>query len=232
MDKIELRAETRNVFGKKTKRLRAAGFVPAVLYGPKTEPISLQVPERELSRILHRAGMNQLIALWIDEADQARMTLAREVQRDVITQSLLHVDLYEVVMTESITAETPIVLVGQSPAVESKAGLLVRGVDTVQVHGLPAELPESIEVDISVLNEADQAILVGDLTVDGTIEILTHPEEVVVQVLPVKEMIIEEVVEEVEVEELEAIAAAEELAEVVEEEQPPIEEEQPQAESE
>ncbi len=222
MEKIELRAETRNVFGKKTKRLRAAGFVPAILYGPRTEPISLQAPERDLSRILHRAGMNQLIALWIDEADKARMTLAREVQRDLITHSLVHVDLYEVVMTESITAETPVILVGESPAVETKAGLLVRGVDTVQVHGLPGELPESIEVDISVLKEADQAILVGDLVVDGTIEILTHPEEVVVQVLPVKEMIVEEVLEEVELAEVEVISAAEERAEVVEEAEPPI----------
>ncbi len=228
MEKIELRAETRHVFGKKAKRLRAAGLVPAILYGPRTDPISLQVPETELSRILHRAGMNQLIAVWIDEADKPRMTLAREVQRDLITHSLLHVDLYEVVMTESITAETPIILVGESPAVETKAGLLVRSVDTVQVHGLPGELPESIEVDISVLKEVEDAILVGDLVVDGTLEILTHPEEVVVQVLPVKEMVVEEVVEEVEIEELEAKAVAEELEEVEEEAERPVEDERPQ----
>lgn len=218
MEQIELRAESRDVFGKKTKRLRRSGLIPATLYGPRTEPVSLQVRERDLRSVLDRAGTHQLISLRIDQADRPRMTLAREIQRDVITHSLLHVDLYEVVMTERITAETPLTLVGEAPAVAMKAGLLVRGLDSVQVQCLPSELPEYIDVDVRVLEEKDQAILVKDLVVDEAIEILTNPEEVIVKVLPIKEMVVEEVVEEeVEPVEVEVIDAAKEREEEPEE---------------
>ncbi len=231
MEQIQLRAEKRNIFGKKTKRLRRAGLIPATLYGPRMEPVSLQLQERDLRRVLNRAGTNQLISLWIDEADEARMTLAREVQRDVMTHSLLHVDLYEVVMTEKITAEIPITLVGEAPIVAQKMGLLVRGLDSVRVHCLPGELIESIDVDLSALTEDDEVILVQDLVVDEAIELLTNPEEVVVKVLPVRAMVEEVVEEEVEVPTVEVITAAKEREEKPEEEFEEAEEEKEEAEA-
>jgi large subunit ribosomal protein L25 len=218
MEQLELRAETRTLFGRKAKRLRREGLIPATLYGPKTEAISLQVPERELTRILDQAGTNRLIALLVDDGDKRRSILARDVQRDVITQSLLHVDLYEVVMTEKITADIPIALIGESPGVSKKEGLLVRGLDSVQVHCLPDHLLQNVEVDISVLEEKDQAILVQDLVLGEGIEILTNPDEVVVQLLPIKEVVIEPVVEEeAEVAEVEIITAPKEREERPEE---------------
>ncbi|HUW95763.1 MAG TPA: 50S ribosomal protein L25, partial [Anaerolineae bacterium] len=111
MEQIELRAQSRTVFGKKTRALRRSGIVPATLYGPRTEALSLQMAAKELNAVLHQAGTNRLISLRVDDAGKPRMILARDVQRDVITQSLLHVDLYEVVMTEKITAEIPITLI-------------------------------------------------------------------------------------------------------------------------
>ena len=158
-----------------------------------------------------------LVNLLVDEGQKPRMIVARDVQRDVITQSLIHVDLYEVVMTEKITAEVPITLVGEAPGILKKEGLLVRGVNSVQIQCLPDQLIHEIEVDISVLEEKDQAILVQDLVVGEDIEILTNPEEVVAQILTVREPIIEpEVEEEVELAEEEAIAAAEEGEELPE----------------
>ena len=210
MEQIELRVQKRSLVGKKTKRLRRSGLIPAILYGPRTEPISLQVKERDLRLALNRAGTNHLIALTLDEADEPRMTLAREVQRDVVTRSLLHVDFYEVVMTEKITADIPVTLVGESPIVARNAGLLVRGIDSVQVQCLPSQLLGSIVVDVSVLEELEQAVLVEDLEVDEFIEILTNPEEVLVKVLPLR---LEELVEEeVEAAEVEVIGAGEERA--------------------
>jgi large subunit ribosomal protein L25 len=217
MEELELGAQARTVFGKKTKNLRREGIIPATLYGPKTEAMSLQLAERELSRVLEHAGTNRLIGLMIDDAKKPRMILARDVQRDVITHSLVHVDLYEVVMTEKITADIPITLVGVAPGVTKKEGLLVRGLDSLQVHCLPDQLMDEIEVDISVLEERDQAILVSDLNVAGDIEILTNPDEVVVQILAVKEKALEvEVEEELEVAEAEIITAAAEAEELPE----------------
>lgn len=196
MEQVELTAEKRTVFGKKTKRLRKAGLIPATLYGPETEAMSLQVSHLELRRILDIAGTNQLIRLRIEGADEPSMVLAREVQRDVITHSLLHVDLYQVVMTEQITAEIPLEFVGEAPAVAANEGVLMRGLDSVEVQCLPGALVETIEVDLSVLEEIDQSIHVKDLVVDDSMEILTSLDEVVAKVLLVKEEILEEVVEE------------------------------------
>lgn len=218
MNELELRAQTRTLFGRNAKKLRREGLIPATLYGPKTKAMSLQIPERELMTVLDEAGTNRLIALLVDDGNKPRSILARDVQRDVVTQSLLHVDLYEVVMTEKITAEIPIALVGESPGAVKKEGLLVRGLDSIEVHCLPDRLAESIEVDISVLEEKDQAILVQDLVVGEGIEILTHPEEVVVQLLPLREVVIEpEVEEEAEVAEVEIITAPKEREERPEE---------------
>jgi large subunit ribosomal protein L25 len=212
MEQIELKAQSRTVFGKKTRALRRSGIVPGTLYGPRTEAVSRQMAAKELSAVLDKAGTNRLINLQIDGAGKPRRILAREVQRDVITQSVLHVDLYEVVMTEKITAEIPITLIGEAPAVAAKQGLLVHGLDALQVHCLPDQLSEAIEVDLSVLKEKDQAILVKDLDVEQGIEILTSPDEVVVQVLPLREEVLEPIEEVVaEAAEVEVIGGAREI---------------------
>ncbi len=233
MEQIELRAQTRTVFGKKTKRLRESGIVPATLYGPRTEPMSLQVPARELRAVLSSAGTNRLINLWVDDGDKPRLTLAREVQRDVTTQAMLHVDLYEVVMTDMITGEVPLTLVGVAPVVGRKEGLLVRGLDSLQVHCLPDRLGDAIEVDLSILERTDQAILVRDLVVDEDIEILTNADEVVVQVLPVREeiLVVEEEVEPGEVEVITEARGIEQEPRRVVEKAKPVDAEEQQAEA-
>lgn len=230
MEQIELRAQSRTVFGKKTRFLRRSGIVPATLYGPRTEALSLQMAAKELNAVLDQSGTNRLISLRIDDAGKPRMILARDVQRDVINQSLLHVDLYEVVMTEKITAEIPITLIGEAPAVINKEGLLVRGVDSLEVHCLPDQLSEAIEVDLSVLEVQDQSIFVKDLIVGQDIEILTSPDEVVVKVLALREEVLEEVEElEAEPAEVEVITEARvegEPERVVEEAEPAEDEEE------
>lgn len=203
MKEIELRAQKREVMGKQVRQLRRQGVVPAILYGHRTEPLPLQTEERSLRRVLERVGSHHLITLRVGDDEEPRMTLAREVQLDPITNALLHVDFYEVVMTEKITTEVPLVFIGQSPVVERREGVLVRGLDSVEVECLPSNLIESIEVNLEDLAEIDQAMLVGDLTVDADVEILTDKEEVVAQILPLRE--VEEVVEEVVPSEVEII---------------------------
>lgn len=204
MEEIELRAQRRWVIGKQVKQLRRQGLVPAILYGHRTEPLPLEVEERSLRRVLERVGRHHLITLRVGDDHEPRTTLAREVQLDPITHALLHVDFYEVVMTEKITTEVPLVFIGHSPVIEKREGILVRGLDSVEVECLPSNLIESIEVNLEDLVEIDQAILVGDLTVDADVEILTDKEEVAAQILPLRaveevEEVVEEIVEEVEI---------------------------------
>lgn len=198
MEEIILQAELRTVTGKAVKQLRRNGYVPAVVYGHRTEPVNLQVPERALRQALREAGTNRLITLNVAGLEEPKRVLVRELQRDVISRAMLHVDFYEVVMTERITAEVPIVLVGESPLVKSGQGLLFQGLDSIEIECLPGDLPPHVEVNLAELTALDQAILVRDLKLGEAIEILTDPDEVVVKILPPER----EEVEEVAVEEM------------------------------
>ena len=220
MEEIELRAHKRGVIGKQVKQLRRQGLVPAILYGHRREPLPLQIEERSLRRVLERVGSHHLITLRVGDDKEPRMTLARQVQLDPITHALLHVDFYEVVMTEKITTEVPLVFIGQSPVMEKREGVLVRGLDSLEVECLPSNLMESIEVNLEDLVEIDQAILVSDLTVDADVEILTDKEEVVAQILPLRA--VEEVEEIVEVAE-EVVPSEVEIVSGEREEEPPEE---------
>jgi large subunit ribosomal protein L25 len=218
MEQIELKAEKRTIIGKRVKALRREGIIPALLYGPKTEPVPIQCDARELQRVLAWAGGTNLIALRIGDAGKPKMTLVSEVQRDSITNDVYHVDFYQVVMTEKVTAEVNIVFVGKPPAVQQSDVMLLQGADSVEVECLPGDLIHSIEVELSDL-EIDDAIYVRDLQVPDNVAILTDGEELVVKVqyiyIPEEEEEVEEWLE-VAPEEVEVIVKGKE--EVVEEE--------------
>jgi large subunit ribosomal protein L25 len=211
MEEILLNAEQRALAGKRVKQLRHQGFVPGVLYGHHIEPVSVKVEDRALREVLQVAGVNRLVTLTVPGLGEAKQVLVRELQRDSISHAMLHVDFYEVVMTERLTAEVPIVLVGESPVVVAGEGVLFEGMDTIEIECLPGDLPPQIELDISGLVAIDDTILVSQLQVSDAVEILVDPDEIVVKILPpAAEEIEEEVVVE---EELEAEVAGEEGAE-------------------
>jgi len=164
------------------------------------------------------AGGTNLISLRIGDAGKPKMTLASEVQRDAITNELYHVDFYQVVMTEKVSAEVNIVLTGQSPAVQQADAMLLQGADSVEIECLPGDLIHSIEVDLSTLLEIDDAIYVKDLQVPANIAILTDGDELVAKVQRLRLVEEEEVEEEVEVapEEVEVIAKGKEVEEAEE----------------
>jgi large subunit ribosomal protein L25 len=221
MDQIELKTEPRSLIGRHVKQLRAQGYVPAILYGRQVEATPIQIEDTLLHKVLAKAGGNTLIALQIGKKKPV-LTLAREIQRDVLRHNILHVDFYQVVMTEKIAAEVPLVLSGIAPAVENVGGILVHGLNTVEVQCLPGDLPSSIEVDLSPLVDFNDTVTVADLPVPPSVTILSDPESVVARIEAprlVEEE--EEVEEEVEVEvepELVGRREAEEEGEGAEEE--------------
>jgi len=224
MEEIVLNAELRNIAGKKVKHLRREGYVPAVVYGHRTQPTSLRVQERALRQVLKEAGFNRLITLTVEGLDSPKRVLVRELQRDAISHSMLHVDFYEVVLTEKIRAELPIVLIGESRPVNSGEGLLFQGLDTIEVECLPGDLPPHIEVNLAELVAIDQAILVHDLKLSDAVKVLIEPEEVVVKILPPEKEEVEEVVAAEELPEVELVSKKEKKPEAeAEEEAPPKE---------
>jgi large subunit ribosomal protein L25 len=176
-----------------------------VVYGHRTEPVSLQVSERALRQALRVAGTNRLITLKIPGQETPKMVLVRELQRDALSHAMLHVDFYEVVMTEEITAEVPIVLIGESDLVKGGGGLLFQGLDAIEVECLPGDLPQQVEIDLSALLEIDQTIIVRDLKLGDAVKVLTDLNEVVVKILPPQAEEVEEAPAPVEAAEVEVV---------------------------
>jgi large subunit ribosomal protein L25 len=191
-EEILLTAEPRQLIGKQVKQMRRSGSIPGVLYGKSLEqPVSLKIDEKELKQVVAKAGRNRLIKLTMD-SKTPRLVLARAVQREPITGQILHVDFLQVSMTEKLTTDVPIVLIGTSPAVTRGEGLLIHGIDSVQIRVLPGDLIPHIEIDVSGLENLNQSLFVKDLKVTDKVEILTSAEEMIAKVVPAKEEVIVE----------------------------------------
>lgn len=219
MDQIELVAASRDILGKKVRFLRRQGLIPANLYGHNVESTALQIEASQLKHTLTKAGRSSLIALKVDGTKSPKMVIVRDVQREPLSGELLHVDFYQVKMEEKIKLEVPLLFIGEAPAIKERGGILVQNMNSLEVECLPADMPHNIEVDLSVLEEIDQAVHVGDIHADDGVTILTDPDQAIVQIARSR----------VEVEIAEEIAAAE--AEVEEEVEAKVEVEEEKVEA-
>ena len=193
MDIIEIKASKRTVTGRQVKRLRREGWLPGVVYGMGTESISLQLEMKNVSRLISGLGGSTLVDLIVD--GETHKVLLREIQRDVIRRTPIHVDFLEVALDVRIKAVVPIELLGESPAVRDLAAVLVQPILEVEVEALPIDLPDRLSVDLGLLEEMDSTIKVEDLSKAKGVMILHEPEEVIARVA----YQIEEVEEEEEI---------------------------------
>ena len=196
MDREELNTTKRDVLGKKVRFLRRQGVTPANVYGSNVESVSLQVETPVLEQLLAKVGRNALVTLRID--GKKRVAMIRDIERHALTDELLHVGFFAVDMTHKVKTDVPLVFVGESLAEKTSRLMLLHSLSTLNVEALPADLPRNIEVDISVLADANQAIHVRDVKVGDNVEVLTDGDAVVVQVMESR------VAAEVEAEEAEA----------------------------
>lgn len=217
MERIELEVSKREITGKKVRFLRREGSTPANLYGHGIDSISLQVDTKNLKQIMSQAGKTDLISLNIAGSKTPRKVLIREVQKAPLTDELLHVDFYQVKMTEKIKADIPLVFVGEAPVLKKKNVSLLHLVDSLQVEALPDALPHNFEIDLSNLEETDQAIHVKDIPLDEEVTLLGDPEQMVLKVTESRREA--EVTEEAP-SEVEEIAAEAEAAPTAEESTP------------
>jgi len=179
-EKHEVKAENRTVLGRKVKNLRKSGFIPATVYGKGFDSRAIQFLGTELEKIYNEVGESGLVNLTIGE--ETLPILFRNPQYDAIEGDLIHIDCYKVNLREKISAMVPIVLIGESQAVKD-GNILVPVTDEIEIEALPADLPESIEVDLSVLETLESVVTVADLKIDTSkLEILTHHEQVIVKV--------------------------------------------------
>ncbi|MGD9116812.1 MAG: 50S ribosomal protein L25 [Dehalococcoidia bacterium] len=220
MEKLTLKADKRDITGKKTRFLRRQGVTPAHLFGHGLDSLALQCDTPTLQKTISHAGTTRIISLNVAGDKKPRSVFIREIQKEPRSGSLLHVDFYQVKMTEKIKVDVPIILVGEAPAMKEKGRTVAHTLTSLALECLPDDLPPQIEVDLSVLEEVEQAILVKDIALGPEVTVLDEPDQLVVKVSEVKveveEVPVAEEEEGVEAEEGAEEAPAEEAGETAE----------------
>jgi large subunit ribosomal protein L25 len=185
MEKIVLKAEKRNVIGKQVKALRREGKLPGVIYGRHLEPISISLEAHSTGLAMAKLTSSSLVTINVDGTEYP--ALVRDRQRDFIKGVLTHVDFLAVDLTEKIRTFVSVHFFGVSGAVKDYNGVLVHNLERLEVECLPTDLPERIEVDISVLKQIGDGIRVHDLNLSDKVKIVTDGDEMIAVVTLTKD---------------------------------------------
>ena len=180
MEKAVIKAARRTVTGKKVGALRREGKLPGVIYGHHLEPIAITMDQREASRTLASLTSSSLVNIELEGKMHA--ALVREKQKNYVRGTLLHVDFLAVSLTEKIRASVAIEIHGVSPAVKDYNGVVINGLESIEVESLPQDLPERVVVDISGLKNIGDGIYVRDLKLASNVIVHTDVDEMIVVV--------------------------------------------------
>jgi len=204
MSKLSISVEPRKILGKKVKTLRSEGILPVNLFGKDIKSKTLQVQEKDFRLLFKTAGETGVVEVKLKS--ETYPALIHNVQRNPVTDKIIHVDFHKVNLKEKISTHVPIKLVGEAPAEKTGIGLLLQTINEIEVESLPGDIPQQIEIDVSKLGEVGQTVSVKDLDINtGKVEVKNNPEDVVVSV-QTAEMKEEAVTEAPAPEEVEAIA--------------------------
>ena len=173
----------RDVLGKKVRRLRRDGLMPANIYGRAIPSLAVQMPLRDAREMLTAHGTNTLIRVQVEGEQEPRPAMVRAVQRDPVSGAVQHIDFHQVDLTRSTRATVPITLIGEAPAVGALGGILLQGADNVQLEALPADVPTQIEISVEGLEEFDQRVTVADLEMPAGVTMLSNPEMMLARVV-------------------------------------------------
>jgi large subunit ribosomal protein L25 len=197
-ENITLQAQKRTVFGRKVKKLRNQGLIPANIYGSKVDSLAVSLNHEAFINIFKKAGETQIVSVTVDDEKTSRPTLITKVQSDPISRQFLHIDLRQVNLKEKITAAVDIELIGESPA-EAAGAVIVTLKNQLEVEALPTDLPEKLTIDISKLEKIGDAITVNQINIDpNKVTILGDSEEIVVKAEEKQQEEVEEAPVEVE----------------------------------
>ena len=171
--KLVLKSEVREGRNSKPSLLRQKGYVPAVLYGPKTKNINLKVNRLDLEQIYKKSGESSLIDLEIGKEKKIKVII-KDIQKNIINEQIEHADFYVVNMKKPIEVEIPLEFIGEAPAVKELGGTFMKNLKSIQVRCLPGDLIENIEVNLSSLKTYEDDIKVSDLEIPDNFEIITQ----------------------------------------------------------
>lgn len=212
---ISLLAKTRETTGKKNSLLMGEGRIPAVVYGNGLKNSLVDVDEKDFKRVLKEAGESSLVELLIGK--EKKPVLVHEIQKDPVTDRIIHIDFFQPNLKEEVEVEIPLVFEGVAPAEKDLGGTLNKNTLEITVKALPQDLPHEIKVNIESLKTFEDHILIKDLVMPKGVVVLKNPEEIVAAVLApqnIEEELAKEITENVEdVEKVEKPIKEEEVVE-------------------
>lgn len=179
---ITLKAKARKEFGKKTKTIRKADKIPAVVYGPGVKNASIEIDYKDFQKTFKAAGESSLFELDVEGEKEKRPVLIHEIQRDHVTDKFIHIDFFQASLKEEVEATVPLVFFGVALAEKDLGGTLVKNITEVEVKALPQNLPHEIKVSIESLKTFQDHILIKDLILPENVKILKKPEEIIASV--------------------------------------------------
>jgi large subunit ribosomal protein L25 len=176
----QLTAEVRTVLGKKVKKLRREGILPANVYGKGLKSKAIQVKTADFVKVYKEVGDTGLIDLAVE--GKSKPVLVKSMHKNFDLDAPLHVDFYQVNLKVAVKAVVPVVISGEAQAVTDKAGVMLQNLSEVEVEALPDKLPDSIEVNVESLAAVGDQITVADLKVAEEVTITTDPTQTVVKI--------------------------------------------------
>lgn len=180
MKRFQLTAEKRDHMGHQAKKVRTEGKIPGTVYGKNVTSVSVSIPQEAFETLYKEAGETGVIELVIGQ--EKRPVLVHTIQRDARSGAMVHIEFHQVNLSETVHANVPLRLVGESPAVLDKSGVLLTLLSEIEVEALPMDLPEAIEVDVSALAAVDSEIKVSDLPVPAKVTFVTDGAAAVVRI--------------------------------------------------
>ncbi len=191
-NELKLAAEIRAEKNGKAKKVLAAGYIPAIIYGSGMENMNLKIKKHDFERAYESAGESNLIKLAI-AGEEPMKVIIKDIQRSGVKNGIIHADFYKVDMKKKISVEIPLNFTGEAKAVKELGGTLVKNLDAVEVECLPGDIIKEIEVDLTKLETFNDMIKLSDLKIPADIEIASQEDLVVASV---QEQRVEEEVKE------------------------------------
>lgn len=175
----QVRSENENV-----KRIRKAGGLPAVVYGNTMRNVNVTLDAKVFSKLYKSTGETTLLDLNIEGESGTRSVLIHDVSVDPLNGFFTHVDFYEVKKDHKIKTHLVLVFAGESDAVKSLGGVLVKQIYKIEIEALPEDLPHEVVVDISLLKTFQDVITLGDLKISKGVKVFGDPKEIIAKVIP------------------------------------------------
>jgi large subunit ribosomal protein L25 len=190
-NKVKLIVQKRNIFGKKLKKLRKEGKLPANIFGEDIKSQAVILPVKEFLLAYRKVGQTQMVFLQLDDEKEEIPVLIQNIQQHPVADFILHADFRKVNLNKKIETNVPLKFIGESEAVTQNKGILLTIAKSLRVEALPGAIPNLIEIDISPLKELNNEIKVKDIKTVGDYVIKENPDKTIIRITAHKEETVE-----------------------------------------